>query len=69
MSIHLYDIGSLAYLGLPEEEATKKLKADGWQVRVICRDGKIMDIEPGLRGDRVNIEIDKDSIVFEISVG
>jgi hypothetical protein len=68
MSTHLYDINTLAYLNLSEKEATEKLEADGYIVRVVYRDGKLMDAEPGIKGNRANIEV-KDGKVFEISIG
>ena len=68
MSTHLYDIGSLLCIGLSEEEATVKLKADGWTVRTIVRDKEVIYKTDDIRGDRVNLEV-MDGIVFEISVG
>jgi len=68
MSTHLYDIGSLLCIGLSEEEATVKLKADGWKVRTIVRDDEEIVITMDIRGDRVNLEV-MNGKVFEISVG
>jgi hypothetical protein len=55
-------------VGLSESEAVDTAKANGWESRVVSRDGEALAVTMDYRMDRVNLTI-VDGVVTKSAVG
>lgn len=51
------------YVGLMEDDARRAAEGDGYNVRVVARDGEQYAVTKDFRTDRVNFSIDNDTVV------
>ncbi|MBM3828519.1 MAG: hypothetical protein FJW09_07745 [Actinobacteria bacterium] len=62
------DVDAAALVGSSEAEALELAKTNGWEARVVSRDGEDFPITMDYRGDRVNLTI-VDDVVTASTVG
>lgn len=57
------------YVGLPLDDFTGEAKADGYETRVVMRDGEPLAVTMDYRTDRVNVAVEGDVVVVVESIG
>ena len=55
--------GAESYIGLSEEDATEKARAEGYDHRIVARDGEEFMVTMDYREDRINFSIENGRVV------